>query len=158
MAFVYSVLIIVLAISAFVAGLFAILEYFDNRCGYPKIDFKSFKKFYVLNPSRWTCHSGYVDCYTGKGFGYDKFSFGFIDYYKYRCWIKAQERKHTENIHNESKQRMMDAVKQDIANSEAEAKRMHEKLMADLRQQCDTSDDILFDIMKLVEEYKEKIW
>ena len=158
LAFVCSALIITLAIGAFIGGLFAILEYLDKKYGYPKIDFKSFKKFYVLNPSRWTCHSSYVTCHTSKGCGYDNFSFGFIDYYKYKCWMKAQDRQHTENIHNESMQRMMDAVKIDIANSEAEAKRMHEKLLADLRQQCETSDDILFDIMKLVEEYKEKIW
>lgn len=157
LAFVCSALILILAIITFVAGLFAILEYFDNRRGYPKIDFKSFKKFYVLNPQRWTCHSGYVICYTGQGFGYDNFSFGFIDYYKYRCWMKAQDRQNTENIHNASKRRMMDAVKIDIANSEAEAKKAQAKLMEELRKQCNESEDTLFDLMKLVEEYKGKI-
>lgn len=145
--------------SVFIVGLFLIINAFENTHGYPKIDFKSFQKFYALNPDRWNCKPNYVICHTDdRVWAYENFDFGVRDYYKYRFWLIKQVRKKTEDAHNSSKQRMMDAVKQDIANSEAEAKKAQAKLMEELRKQCNESEDTLFDLMKLVEEYKEKIW
>ena len=159
MIILFRILMVFVGMGCLLAFIISLATWTDDTlfC-YPKIKFASFKKFYEINPNRWVLHSGHVECkIDGKSYA-EKFRFSCIGYWKYKLWSKQQEDILEQERHNRSIQRMMDAVKQDIADSETEAKRMQEKLLADLRQQCDVSDDILFDIMKLVEEYKEKIW
>lgn len=133
--------------------------YEDTHFYLPKIKFASFKKFYEINPNRWALCSGHVECkIDDKYYNPEKFRFSYIGYWKYQSWRKQQQNILKQEKHNESIKRMMDAVKQDIAASEAEAKNAQAKLMEELRKQCNESEDTLFDLMKLVEEYKEKIW
>ena len=136
---------------------FTLLDY--NR-SYPIIDFKSFKKFQALNPFRWNCHDNHVECkLDGHYYSYEKFSFGVLDFFKYKLWLKVKAKNERNEKHNKSKQRMMDAVKKDIAASEAEAKRMQAEALKILKQRHSSiTDGDILDIMKLVEEYKEKIW
>lgn len=155
--FIFGLVVISTPIGLILALIFTLLDY--NRSN-PIIDFKSFKKFYALNPKRWSCYDGYVECRTGSNYWlYEKFSFNILDFFKYKLWLKAKTKNDRNAKHNAAKQRMMDAVKQDIAASEAEARRMQEAALKIIRQRHSaiTNDDIL-DIMKLVEEYKEKIW
>lgn len=136
---------------------FLIYTWIIYERGYPLLDFKSFKKFYALNPNRWQCDDTYVECRVDTCY-YERFNFNILDFYQYRMWNRRRMNMKQQEKSNKSIQRMMDAVKIDIANSEAEAKKAQAKLMEELRKQCNESEDTLFDLMKLVEEYKEKIW
>lgn len=159
------ILFCILMVSAGVASVIAFIISLtiwseDTPFSYPKIKFASFKKFYEINPNRWELRTGYVECKIDRDYyyNYEKFRFGYLCYWKYCSWRKQQQKTLEQEKHNKSMQRMMDAVKIDIANSEAEAKKAQAKLMEELRKQCNESEDTLFDLMKLVEEYKEKIW
>lgn len=106
-----------------------LLGWHEEKVTSNKISFNSFKKFYELNPKRWIVHYGSVTCKTAKNAcdNDDVFCFKFIDYYKYRSWLKQQENIKRQNIDIEATKRMMEAVKEDIAKSEAEAKKMFER-------------------------------
>lgn len=118
------VLLIIVGIVGLVSLFVGWLEWSDSlRRDASWIDFNSFKKFYELNPKRWITHSGAVTCKTSKGL-YDVFCFRFIDYHKYRSWLKQQEKIKKKNADTAATKRMMDAVREDIAKHEAESKKM----------------------------------
>lgn len=136
--------------------IFSIVYWSDNsHFNTPKIKFTSFKKFYEINPKRWQLNHGTVDCRTDT-FVYEKFHFSYFDFYKYRSWFNKLWNSKQQEKHNKSIQRMMDAVKQDIANSEAEAKKIQHQAFDDLIKWAkeNTNKDVL-DLQKLVEEYKK---
>ena len=68
----------------------------DDLQKYPKIKFKSFKKFYAVNPSRWKLEDKYVMCiwdnrysneYKKYGYyenDYIRLRFGFLETYWYK--------------------------------------------------------------------------
>ena len=99
--------------------------------GYPKIKFKSFVSFYALNPNRWDMADDYVICKFQDGtFGTSSFSFGFIDFYRYKLWLHKQEKARKENHNMELTSRMIKAVKKDIANMELAAQHKQNESMA----------------------------
>lgn len=148
-------ILLILIVFAVLYGIIAMLVWtcgeYDRR--HPIIDFKSFKKFYTLNPLRWHCHDSCVTCCNTHDFYNDSFSFGLLDFYKYRLWRRAQKKNQYKEKCNEAKKRMMDAVKQDIANSEAEAKRLQDEVLAELRQKYAIIPDD--NLMELLKEYKK---
>ena len=86
----------------------------------PKIKFKDFKRFYELNPKRWRCDTDYVQCQIEREYDCEMFVFTFVDECKYRIWRRKCS-KHKENQkRNKSIQRMLDAVKADIASAKAQ--------------------------------------
>lgn len=91
-----------------------------------KISFDSFKKFYEINPNRWITGYGTVTCRTAKETWEenDTFCFDFFDYYKYRKWIKQKEKNKKSTRNAEAIKRMMDVVREDIADQEAASKKM----------------------------------
>lgn len=88
---------------------------------YNKIKFKDFKKFYELNPKRWRCETSYVFCSIEDNFfEYEVFMFNFIDECKYRLWRRSLNKINTNKKRAAATQRMLDAVKEDIAKAKAQ--------------------------------------
>jgi hypothetical protein len=88
---------------------------------YNKIKFKDFKKFYELNPKRWRCETSYVFCSIKGDFDeYEVFMFKFIDECKYRLWRRRCNKVSANKERAAATQRMLDAVKEDIANAKAQ--------------------------------------
>lgn len=83
----------------------------------PKIKFKDFKKFYELNPKRWRCETDYVQCQVSKEYDCEAFNFSFIDECRYRIWRRKRDKHKANQKHNQSTQRMLDAVKEDVAKA-----------------------------------------
>ena len=105
---IWGTLLIVFAISRW-----------ENR-QYNKIKFKEFKKFYELNPERWNCQTDYVMCKITTDYDYEVFAFNFIDECKYRLWRRSLNKTNMNKEHVEATQRMLDAVKEDIAKAKAQ--------------------------------------
>ena len=99
-----------------IALLLFIVKYCDNK-PYPKIKFKDFKKFYELNPKRWWCANDYVRCHVNGEEDCEIFVFKFIDECKYRIWRRKCDKHKVNQKHNQSTQRMLDAVKEDITKA-----------------------------------------
>jgi len=121
------VLLIIVGVIGLISLFVSWLEWSDSlRYDASWIDFNSFKKFYELNPQRWITQYGSVTCKTSKNAWDDDdvFCFKFIDYYKYRSWLKQQKKTKKKNDDTEATKRMMDAVREDIAKHEAESKKM----------------------------------
>lgn len=88
---------------------------------YNKIKFKDFKKFYELNPKRWRCKTSCVFCSTKDDFyEYEVFMFKFIDECKYRLWRRGCDKRNANKERAAATQRMLDAVKEDIASAKAQ--------------------------------------
>lgn len=112
------ILIIFLGLLFICALLICLAVWRENRGPFPRIKLKDFKKFYALNPERWDIAHDYVGCKT-SGAKYEYFSFGFIDYMKYLSWKDELESDEKTKTSMESIQRMLDAVKEDIAKVKA---------------------------------------
>lgn len=54
-------------------------------CG-AKIKFEKFKEYYTENPNRWKLYDDWV--FYIYGFNIYTFHFGFIDYYRYKLWLR----------------------------------------------------------------------
>ena len=100
----------------------------------PVLKFKTFKKFYDLNPNRWELCDGHVECKIdnnplGKHYSsfvtYERFCFGYFDTFRYKHWLKCHKKKEKVNIKFKSTSQMLLMVKQDIADLEKRAE--HEK-------------------------------
>ncbi len=107
-------------------------EYLEITEGTPKIKFSTFCIFYDINPSRWVLGYSIVKCkiprkdgcFTvyGKLFNTEEsFAFNYIDTYRYRLWHKNLQTHQTNQSNYQSTARMLAAVKQDIADLEAQA-------------------------------------
>jgi hypothetical protein len=115
----------------------------------PKIKFESFKKFYEINPTRWTLQHSMVGCKTKlECSGGELFRFSFIDYIEYKLWKNDLARSRTQEQHNKVTKRMLDAVKQDIADSEAKAKSMQNKAIDDLTKWANDNNLDINDFME----------
>lgn len=131
------ILIILLGLLFICALLLCLAIWRENRGPFPRIKLKDFKKFYALNPERWDIVHDYVGCNT-SGVEYEYFSFGFIDYMKYLSWKDELEANEKTKASMESIQRMLDAVKEDIAKAkeQEEANSMDEfikQLLIDIK-------------------------
>ena len=119
------VILLVVLITALIIMLIIWSEYNDGNA---KIAFKDFKKFYALNPARWELDDYVVRCKVSGKDGLwgsicnrESFAFNFADCWKYKWWYR-QIKKHNKNkSHMESTQRMLDAVKEDIKNTQTKA-------------------------------------
>lgn len=89
-------------------------HYVDNNSLKNKIEFDSVKKFYPINPNKWRLGEGYV-VYNGM----QKFRFNFIDYWRYRSWLKKQRKFQAMEAQNDALAAVIKDVKKDIAKFEA---------------------------------------
>ena len=113
-------LTIVVSIGALFGILMMILFWWKETDSVSKIKFKSFKKFYAIEPKRWSINMDYVVCKTQERSII--FTFNFIDYYMYRAWYKynskMKTRKEMQHRQDNDTSAMLRAVKQDIKNLE----------------------------------------
>ena len=84
---------------------------------YAKIKFKTFKRFYEINPERWNLYYGIVTCRLGDN-TYTRLKFGFVDYLRYLLWHAARNRYDTKKGQVESMAKVIAVVKEDIKNLE----------------------------------------
>lgn len=93
----------------------------------PKIKFSSFKKFYAVNPDRWTLNNCYVSCYRHDTVGSILTHFGFIDFYRYKLWRKQMAKRDLDKKRAKDMAVIIASVKRDIANTERIAKQKYEQ-------------------------------
>lgn len=111
--------------------LMLLVEWATSKVYGPKLKFSSFKKFYTLNPGRWDFCDGCVICKSDVDYGFgrrkDYFTFGFVDFYRYKLWYKKLEKDDKKNRDAESLAYMMASVKKDIESTEVEVQRYYKK-------------------------------
>lgn len=107
----------------------------DMHRSYPKIKFKTFKKFYLINHDRWKLYSTTVGCLDESkysyihGHKYIELRFNYIDCIKYTIWKFILEHRKKNIKSTETMLRVVELVKKDIAKSEELAqKRQNEAL------------------------------
>ncbi len=119
------------------AGLFlfvTLLSWLDSCCTIEnRIKFKSFKSFYNINPDRWELCSGYVKCRQGS-FKYIDFKFNYWDWYKYNHFHREQKKIKKNMESNKKYAKMIELVKLDIANFEAQNQKNIQAAAADIRE------------------------
>lgn len=135
------VLFIVLIVICIVGAIDVLIDYSCRTDkSEPKIAFKAFKKFYSINPDRWTLDKASVICqivneekssYRGLFYTYDKerFYFTFLDYLRYKRFRKQLAKDELNAKHMESTAKMLGMVKKDIANMEDLAEQQKKKAM-----------------------------
>lgn len=122
---------------------------------YNKIKFKEFKKFYELNPDRWRCETDHVYCQIGKEYDCEVFMFSVIDECKYRLWRRNRDKINMNKTHAKATQRMLDAVKEDIAK--AKKKETTHSVGAFLQLLKDTNvESELPSLAELLKKYEEQ--
>ena len=141
MILIVLVLLIVLIVVCIINAIDILLEYSSRTDkNKPKIAFKAFKKFYSINPERWTFDMSSVLCridneeksaYRGLFYSYDKerFYFTFFDYLRYKRFRKQIAKDQLNAKHMESTAKMIGMVKKDIANMEDLAEQYKKKAM-----------------------------
>ena len=111
--------------------------YEDTWFDKPKIKYKSFIKFYHLNPTRWALDSGQVECRTDS-IGWSRrgmtFRFGPVDYLRYKHFYATKEKRERQAEQAKLIARMLNAVKEDIAATEELAKREQEEALKTLKE------------------------
>lgn len=116
--------LLVVLISLILASLLVmVIDWCFEKGTMARIKFSAFKKFYALNPDRWDLANSYVICRSEQGslIHCDLFSFGFIDFYKYKLWYYKDEKDCEEKQKAKELARMIVAVKKDIENAELTA-------------------------------------
>lgn len=114
-----------------------------------RMKFKSFVKFYDVNPVRWDLHDGHVNCHIDDmswTTNVESFSFGFIDFVRYKLWRKMQERVKRNKQHAESASRMIAAVRRDIDKQNETARRKQDEALANflgIYQNCYSTEERL---------------
>lgn len=89
-------------------------HYYDAKHIKNKIDFDSVQKFYPINPHKWQLDEGYVMYnYTTQ------FRFNFIDYWRYRSWLKRQRKYKAMEAQNDALAAVIKDVKEDISKYKA---------------------------------------
>lgn len=108
---------------------------FERSNSAPKIKFKDFKKFYLINPDRWKLYSVTVGCLDESKYSYTfghhyiVLNFSYSDYLKYVLWKFMLEHRKKNIKSTETMLRVVELVKKDIAKSEELAqKRQNEAL------------------------------
>lgn len=107
--------------------LFICPAYFDAKHIANKIDFDSVKKFYPINPDKWVLDDGDV-MYNRM----TSFRFSFIDYWRYRSWLKKQRKMQKDKKQNDAIAAVIKDVKKDIAKFEAKNKAYIEQQLNDI--------------------------
>ena len=129
----FAILIgIITAIIFLFVLLFDYAEYHDATEDTPKIKFSTFLTFYDINPSRWQLDYRTITCkiprkdnhlYGGLFDTTERFAFNYIDTLRYMHWNKNLQNRNTQHSNCKATARMLEAVKQDIADLEAQAQR-----------------------------------
>lgn len=135
MLFAMAIIAVCLLVSTmFIILCLMLINYFLDGYStrFPKIKFTQFQKFYSVNPDRWNLDSDYVSCYTNKQ-NCVCLRFGFVDYYRYKLWHRNIIKSEFKQKANKQMAEIIASVKQDIAESEAEAKRMQEEFLNTLK-------------------------
>lgn len=116
-------LLIVLMLLILVSLLVMVMNWCFEKETMARIKFSAFKKFYALNPDRWDLTDSYVICRSKQDSWIyrDSFSFGFIDFYRYKLWYYKDEKDCEEKQKAKELARMIVAVKKDIENAELTA-------------------------------------
>jgi hypothetical protein len=114
-------------------------DYHDATEDTPKIKFSTFLTFYDINPSRWQLDYRTITCKIprhlyGGLFDYtERFAFNYIDTLRYKHWHKNLQTRNTQHSNCKATAHMLEAVKQDMADLESQAKREHNKALEILR-------------------------
>jgi hypothetical protein len=128
----------------FFVFLFDYFEHVENVANRPKIKFSTFLIFYDINPSRWILNDTWVQCKIPRNdldnnfwfhslFDEEHFAFNYIDTLRYKHWYKKLLDNKVKQSNYKTIASMLAAVKQDIANLEAQAKREHNEAIEILR-------------------------
>ena len=121
---------VIIAVLLLFVLIYALITWCESPRNSPKIKFKSFVKFYDVNPNRWNLYDEYIECrIDDKSWNYsvESFSFGFIDFWRYKFWLKMQKRAERNKQHTESTSRMIAAVRRDIDKKNEAAKRKQDE-------------------------------
>ena len=142
----FAILIgIIAAIIYLLVLLFDYTEYHDATKDTPKIKFSTFLIFYDINPTRWSLDYRTVTCkiprkdindshiYKGLFDTTERFAFSYIDTLRYKHWHNKLQNHNTYQSNCKATARMLEAVKQDIADLESQAKREHNEALEILR-------------------------
>lgn len=116
----FSFIGIIVLLSFCVFMVYLIIEYFTEKCG-AKLKFKSFKRFYNINPDRWDLDDAFVVCKCNTNSWNttkEYFYFGFIDYIRYKFWRRNLNKRDKEKAHAQSTARMINSVREDIKKME----------------------------------------
>lgn len=95
-----------------------IIWWSDSKGNSTKIKFSSFKKFYEVNPYRWSLCDDHVTCRIDNSFGSISTHFGFIDFYRYKLWRRNLDKRNKEKEHAKDMAIIIANVKKDIENTE----------------------------------------
>jgi len=118
---IFGIIILVVIFLIVFMGI-PIVNWWVDGHGYPKIKFSAFKKFYAINQNRWELYDGHVMCKSDSKYGgtlvMDHFSFGVIDFYRYKLWRKRRDKMLENQVQAKSIERMVESVKRDIKNME----------------------------------------
>lgn len=113
-------LTIVVSMGALFGILIMLLYWWESTHSVSKIKFKSFKKFYTIEPDRWEIKRDYVVCKTPER--HIILTFNFFDYYVYCAWCKYNSKMKTKKEMQRKQDKDISAVlkvvRQDIKNLE----------------------------------------
>lgn len=104
----------------------------------PKIKFKDFKKFYLINPSRWELYDTKIGCLDESKYSYSfghhyiRLEFSYFDYLKYVIWKTILKHKKKNIKNTETMLRVVELVKKDIAKSEELAQKRQDEALDNL--------------------------
>lgn len=114
--------LLVFGLPIFILLMVAIIPSCPTDHGFAEIEFESFKKFYDINPERWELYDEHVCCATDIKYGMiwnsEKFQFNYLDFQKYKKWLKNKKSRDKEMANMQSTAKMIAAVKQDIEKLE----------------------------------------
>ena len=139
--------LIVIIVLVIAAAITLVIRWAVETYETAKMKFNDLKKFYPLNPGRWTLHDDCVWCETNKHI--DCFSFGFIDYYRYKLWRHKKKCEKNKKDDLQAISRMLDVVKEDVENSQRKAAEEQSAAIAELLKHATTCE-----ILKALEEMK----
>lgn len=95
-----------------------ITRWSDSKGNSARIKFSSFKKFYEVNPYRWSLFDDGVSCRRDDTCATISTHFGFIDFYRYKLWRRNLDKRNKEKEHAKDMAIIIANVKKDIENTE----------------------------------------
>lgn len=135
---ILAIIIVLAGACGIVFSIAWLIDYCNYRDGIenkPKIKFSAFRTFYDINPSRWYLGEATVECkiprkdinndhlYSGLFDTRETFVFTYIDYLRYSHWRNSKYKFETELSNDKVTARMLEAVKQDVADFESKTMR-----------------------------------
>lgn len=96
--------------------IYTLIEYYTTRTN-NRISFDNLRKFYEINPKKWTLYRTYVS-YNKGIWGDTNFSFSFMDYLRYTKWKYKQKKYEKEILNIKQYQDVIDDIKDDIRKFE----------------------------------------